>query len=93
MVMVEIPLLMDLPVSWNTVSTQIVSIKVAKLEPSPRMGMLRLHDECVKHLFIIFGVKVTRKDPYAAIRGPEMHNSSLRHNNHPNNLNVIQPCG
>lgn len=58
MVMVGIPLLMDyLPVSWNTVSTQIVSVKVPKLEPSPRMGMLRLHDECVKHLFIIFGVK------------------------------------
>jgi hypothetical protein len=57
-VMVGIPLLVDyLPVSWNTVSTQIVSIKVAKLEPSPRMGMLRLHDEYVKHLFIIFGVK------------------------------------
>ncbi len=58
MVMVGILLLVDyLPVSWNTVSTQIVSIKVAKLEPSPRMGMLRLHDECVKYLFIIFGVK------------------------------------
>jgi hypothetical protein len=58
MVMVGIPLLMEyLPVSWNTVSTQIVSIRVPKLEASPRMGMLRLHDECVKHLFIIFGVK------------------------------------
>jgi hypothetical protein len=48
-------------VSWNTVSTQIVSVKVPKLEPSPRMGMLRLHDECVKHVFIIFGVKRQRK--------------------------------
>jgi hypothetical protein len=53
MVMVGIPLLMD----YLPVSTQIVSVKVVKLEPSPRMGMLRLHDECVKHLFIIFGVK------------------------------------
>jgi hypothetical protein len=58
MVMVGIPLLMDyLPVSWNTVSTQIVSVEAPKLEPSPRIGMLRLHDECVKHPFIIFGVQ------------------------------------
>jgi hypothetical protein len=25
-----------LPVSWNTVSTQIVSVKAPKLEPSPK---------------------------------------------------------
>jgi hypothetical protein len=36
---------------------------------------------------------VTKKDPDAAIRRPAVHNSSLRHNNHPNNLNVIQPFG